>query len=317
MMLLLNEILDLKQRQIGMLSAVGTYIIWGILPIYWNLMEAAGADEILAHRICWSFAFMVLVLTVSNRWDAFKEDIRHLWQNKRRGFLLLLASAVISMNWLTYIWAINHHHVIDTSIGYYINPLVTVLFGVLFFRERLTPSKKVCTLLAVIGIAAMTWQAGELPWVAVVLALTFAIYGALKKELHMSPFSSITAETLFMLPIAVPYVLSIVFSPVNHFHAETPVLALLLMGTGVVTAVPLVLFSYGANLLPLNVLGFFQYISPTINLLLGIFFFNEPFGVAQLSSLGFIWTALVIFTLSEGDGYGKRQQGVEHPGKIR
>lgn len=214
-------------------------------------------------------------------------------------------------------WAINHHHVIDTSIGYYINPLVTVLFGVLFFRERLTPSKKVCTLLAVIGIAAMTWQAGELPWVAVVLALTFAIYGALKKELHMSPFSSITAETLFMLPIAVPYVLSLVLSPVNHFHAETPVLALLLMGTGVVTAVPLVLFSYGANLLPLNVLGFFQYISPTINLLLGIFFFNEAFGVAQLSSLGFIWTALVIFTLSEGGGYGKRQQGVEHPGKIR
>lgn len=295
----------MNNRQIGILSTISTYLIWGILPLYWNLLEAAGADEILAHRICWSFLFMVLLLFLSGRWEAFKADFASLWHEKKRGFLLLLASTVISMNWLTYIWAINHHHVIDTSIGYYINPLVTVLFGVLFFRERLTPSKKVCILLACVGIVVMTWQAGELPWVAVILALTFAIYGALKKELHMSPFSSITAETLFMLPIAVPYVLSIALSSASHFHPELPVLSILLMGTGIVTAVPLVLFSYGANLLPLNVLGFFQYISPTINLLLGIFFFNEAFGVAQLSSLGFIWAALFVFTLSESSRHGR------------
>ena len=186
-----------------------------------------------------------------------------------------MAAFVISLNWLTYIWAVNHDHVIDTSIGYYINPLMSVLFGIVFFRERISGLKKISLLLAAIGIVLMTYQLGKLPWVAVVLAVSFSIYGALKKELHLNP------------------------SPVNHFSLATPDLALFLMGTGVVTAVPLVLFSYGANLLPLNVLGFFQYISPTIGLLLGIFFFHESFGLAQISALGFVWAAIVLFTVAE------------------
>lgn len=282
-----------------MIAALSTYLIWGVLPLYWNLLARAEANEILAHRIIWSFFFMVVVLMVTKRWQSFKEDCRALWQNKKRGAILLLAAFTISLNWLTYIWAVNHGHVIDTSIGYYINPLMSVLFGIVFFRERISGLKKISLLLAAIGIVLMTYQLGKLPWVAVVLAVSFSVYGALKKQLHLNPFSSITLETLLMVPFAVPYIGILMMSPANHFSLATPDLALYLMGTGVVTAVPLVLFSYGANLLPLNVLGFFQYISPTIGLLLGIFFFHETFGMAQISALGFVWVAIVLFTVAE------------------
>ncbi|WP_442766812.1 EamA family transporter RarD [Mitsuokella multacida] len=286
-------------RRTGMMAALSTYLIWGVLPLYWNLLARAEANEILAHRIIWSFVFMVVVLMVTKRWQSFKEDCRALWQDKKRGAILLLAAFTISLNWLTYIWAVNHGHVIDTSIGYYINPLMSVLFGIVFFRERISGLKKISLLLAAIGIVLMTYQLGKLPWVAVVLAVSFSVYGALKKQLHLNPFSSITLETLLMVPFAVPYIGMLMMSPANHFSLATPDLALYLMGTGVVTAVPLVLFSYGANLLPLNVLGFFQYISPTIGLLLGIFFFHETFGMAQISALGFVWAAIVLFTVAE------------------
>ena len=286
-------------RRTGMMAALSTYLIWGVLPLYWNLLARAGANEILAHRIIWSFIFMVVVLMVTKRWQSFKEDCRALWQDKKRAAILLLAAFTISLNWLTYIWAVNHGHVIDTSIGYYINPLMSVLFGIVFFRERISGLKKISLLLAAIGIVLMTYQLGKLPWVAVVLAVSFSVYGALKKQLHLNPFSSITLETLLMVPFAVPYIGILMMSPANHFSLATPDLALYLMGTGVVTAVPLVLFSYGANLLPLNVLGFFQYISPTIGLLLGIFFFHETFGMAQISALGFVWAAIVLFTVAE------------------
>ncbi|WP_259324184.1 EamA family transporter RarD [Mitsuokella multacida] len=286
-------------RRTGMMAALSTYLIWGVLPLYWNLLARAEANEILAHRIIWSFFFMVVVLMVTKRWQSFKEDCRALWQNKKRGAILLLAAFTISLNWLTYIWAVNHGHVIDTSIGYYINPLMSVLFGIVFFRERISGLKTISLLLAAIGIVLMTYELGKLPWVAVVLAVSFSVYGALKKQLHLNPFSSITLETLLMVPFAVPYIGMLMMSPANHFSLATPDLALYLMGTGVVTAVPLVLFSYGANLLPLNVLGFFQYISPTIGLLLGIFFFHETFGMAQISALGFVWAAIVLFTVAE------------------
>lgn len=286
-------------RRQGMLAALATYLIWGVLPLYWNLLARANANEILAHRIVWSFLFMLLVLGLTKRWQRFKVDCRGLWQNKRRGGILLAAAFIISINWLTYIWAVNHNHVIDTSIGYYINPLMSVLFGIIFFREHIGGLKKICILLAAIGIFSMTYQLGSLPWVSVVLAVSFSVYGALKKQLQLNPFSSITLETLLMLPFALPYIARLMMLPENHFSLGTPDLAVFLMGTGVVTAVPLVLFSYGANLLPLNVLGFFQYISPTIGLLLGIFFFHEEFGLAQISALGFIWVALGLFTVAE------------------
>ena len=286
-------------RHLGYMAALSCYVLWGFLSLYWHLLAKAEAYEILAHRILWSVVFMLIVVFSTKRWHVLKTDCRALWQNKKRGALLVTAAIIISLNWLTYIWAINHNHVIDTSIGYYINPLVNVLFGAAIFGETLSAPKRLSITLAVIGISLMTWQIGKLPWVSVALALTFGSYGALKKKLKLDPFTSITLETLLLFPFAFYYVANLTAAGTSHFDPANPTFSLLLSGCGVATAVPLILFSYGANLLPLNVLGFFQYISPSITLLLGIFFFNEPFGITQLFTFGFIWLALLVFSVSE------------------
>ena len=289
----------MEQKKRGITAAISTYLIWGFLPLYWNLLSAASAAEILAHRISWSFVFMLLILAASKRWQAFLQDCSALRQDRRRALLLFGASVMITLNWLTYIWAVNNGHVIDTSLGYYINPLMNVALGVVLFKERLTPSTRLSVFLAFLGVMLMTVQLGKLPWVSLVLAVTFALYGAMKKKLALHPFSSITLETLFVLPVFLPYAVWLSGEPTSQFGWAMPQTTLLLIGAGAATATPLILFSYGANLLPLNVLGFFQYISPTIALLLGIFFFHEPFGAAQLSACACIWAALLIFTLSE------------------
>ena len=288
-----------QNKNFGFLAAFGCYALWGILPLYWHLLAQAEANEILAHRIIWSLVFMLIVVTAANRQKQLKEDCLALWQNKKRGAMLTAAAVIISLNWLTYIWAINHNHVLDSSLGYYINPLVNVAFGVVIFGETLSAAKKLSIALAAIGISLMTWNIGKLPWVSIVLALTFGSYGALKKMLRLNPFTSITLETLLLFPFAFYYAARLNAAGQAHFGTSFPVISLLLAGAGIATAIPLVLFSYGANLLPLNVLGFFQYISPTLTLLLGIFFFNEPFGVTQLFTFGFIWLALIVFTISE------------------
>lgn len=304
----------MQNQKNGMLAALATYVIWGLLPLYWNLLASASAGEILAQRVCWSFLFMLLVLLAAKQWPQFLHDCRALWQDKRRGMLLAGATLLISLNWLIYIWAVNNDHIIDASIGYYINPLMSVLCGMLFFHERLSTLKKGSLLIAAIGIAIMTMQLGHLPWIAVALALTFAIYGVLKKKLQLNPLSSITLETLLMLPAALPYTVYLMQTPANHFGIEASVTALLI-GTGVVTAIPLILFAYGANHLPLNVLGFFQYLSPTITLLLGIFIFHEPFGSDQLFAFSFIWAALLLFTSSEV--LGQKQAAAHEPRPAR
>ena len=288
-----------ENRHLGYMAALSCYVLWGFLSLYWHLLAKAEAYEILAHRILWSVVFMLIVVFSTKRWHVLKTDCRALWQNKKRGALLVTAAIIISLNWLTYIWAINHNHVIDTSIGYYINPLVNVLFGAAIFGETLSAPKRLSITLAVIGISLMTWQIGKLPWVSVALALTFGLYGALKTILKLDPCTCITFETLLLFPFAFYYVANLTAAGTSHFDPANPTFSLLLSGCGVATAVPLILFSYGANLLPLNVLGFFQYISPSITLLLGIFFFNEPFGITQLFTFGFIWLALLVFSVSE------------------
>ncbi len=288
-----------QNKKFGFLSALGCYVLWGILPLYWHMLAQAESNEILAHRILWSLIFMLIIVALTGRMKRLRDDCHDLWRNKKRGALLVAAAIIISMNWLTYIWAVNHNHVIDSSIGYYINPLVNVLFGVVIFKETLSRPKKLSIALAAIGIFLMTWQIGKLPWVSVALALTFGSYGALKKTLKLDPFTSITLETLLLFPFAFCYTSVLTAAGKAHFGPATPILSLLLAGAGVATAIPLILFSYGANLLPLNVLGFFQYISPTMTLLLGIFFFNEPFGATQFITFGFIWLALLVFSISE------------------
>ena len=242
---------------------------------------------------------MLMILSFMGRMVSFWEECKHLWADKSRGTLLALASFLITANWCIFIWAVTNRHVVDTSVGYYMNPLVSVLLGVVCFHERLSKMKWFSIAVAAAGISVMTWELGRFPLIAVGLASTFALYGAVKKKLNLDAFYSITLETFFVLPFALAYVLSLGNDGIGHFTVDDLRTAVFLIGAGAVTATPLVLFSIGANDLPLNVLGFCQYISPSITLLLGIFLFGEPFTRAQLSAFSFIWSALAVFTIAD------------------
>lgn len=287
-----------KHYRLGFFAACSSFIIWGTLPLYWYFLSHVEAGEILSHRIAWSFVFMLFVLIFAGR-KQLKEDLAFLREKTSRIFLLLTAAVLVTANWLTYIWAVTHGHVIDTSIGYYLNPLLSVLLGVVMFSEKLSTPKRISIVLAAIGLALMTWQGGHFPWLALLLAGTFALYGAVKKMLHLQPISSITLETLIVLTPSIIYIYNLHSNSSGHFLTSDVTTTFLLLGAGIVTAVPLLLFSYGANELPLNVLGFIQYISPTLAFVWGIFFFHEPFGTDKLIALSFIWISLVIFTIGE------------------
>ncbi|SEJ21103.1 chloramphenicol-sensitive protein RarD [Propionispira arboris] len=294
-----------KNIRSGAAAAIGSYVLWGILPLYWKFLQEASAYEILAHRICWSFVFMLGLLFFMKKIANFKQTTKILWQDKKRTFLLFLAALLISVNWFVYIWAVNHARILETSIGYYMNPLVSVFLGMIIFKEKLNFWKKVSLFLAGIGILNMTIQFGTVPWISLLLASSFAFYGALKKMIQLDPIVSITLETFMVLPLAMVYLLYLVGIGESHFGFAYPHVTLLLLSTGVVTAIPLLLFSKGANILPLNVMGFFQYLSPSISLCIGVTVFHETFSFIHLFSFGFIWLGLLIFSFSERAAFQK------------
>lgn len=289
----------MQNRKKGLLAALACYFIWGVLPLYWKLLEGASAYEILAHRIIWSFLFMVILLTLLRMGGIFRSTVKDLVSHRLKGALMIAAAFLITANWCIFIWAVNHDHIVDSSFGYYINPLVNVFLGVLLFHERLSKLKWVSIGIALVGIIGMSVELGRFPLISVSLALTFALYGAAKKKLHINPFVSITLETLLVLPLALWYVISLYLSGTGHFLAGDMTMNWVLMGTGIVTAIPLILFSTGANNLPLNVLGFCQYLSPSLSLLLGIFLYHEPFTTVQMTGFSVIWLSLLLFTISD------------------
>lgn len=289
----------LQNRRKGLWAAIACYIIWGILPLYWKLLSGAGAYEILAHRIIWSFVFMTVLLLFLGMGPLFRDTVKSLCTHRIKGALMIAASFLITANWCIFIWAVTHDHIVDSSFGYYINPLVNVFLGVLLFHERLSKLKWLSIIIALIGIIGMSVELGRLPLVSVSLAFTFALYGAAKKKLHINPFVSITLETLLVMPLALWYAGSLYLSGEGHFLMGNAAMNWLFIGAGIVTAIPLVLFSAGANNLPLNVLGFCQYLSPSLSLLLGIFLYHEPFNVVQITGFSVIWISLVLFTISD------------------
>lgn len=289
----------LQNRRKGLWAAIACYIIWGILPLYWKLLSGAGAYEILAHRIIWSFVFMTVLLLFLGMGPLFRDTVKSLCTHRIKGVLMIAASFLITANWCIFIWAVTHDHIVDSSFGYYINPLVNVFLGVLLFHEKLSKLKWLSIIIALIGIIGMSVELGRLPLVSVSLAFTFALYGAAKKKLHINPFVSITLETLLVLPLALWYAGSLYLSGEGHFLVGNAAMNWLFIGAGIVTAIPLVLFSTGANNLPLNVLGFCQYLSPSLSLLLGIFLYHEPFTTVQLAGFSTIWISLVLFTISD------------------
>ena len=280
----------------GLITALGCYLIWGLLPIYWGLLHHISAYSVLAHRIIWSAFFMSFVAILFN-FQQFKKYCIHLKTNVSQLLLLFTASLLVSSNWGLYIWAISNNRVMDTSFGYYINPLLNVVLGVFIFKEKLTFAQWFSVGLATIGIIFISLQMGSTPDLALAIALTFGLYGLVKKKLLIHPFTSIAFEAWLVVPLAILYTTYIDTSSWTAFQHDS-FTAALFVGSGLTTSVPLVLFSYGARLLPLNLLGFLQYLSPTIALLIAIFYFGESFDTNKMIAFSFIWVALGIYTAS-------------------
>lgn len=277
----------------GMLFAAASYVIWGLFPLYFKALQSIPAIEILLNRMVWSLLFMLLVLAWRQQWSwlgAVRRQPRVL-----AGFgasALLLAS-----NWFIYIWAVNNGRVVDSSLGYFINPLVNVLLGFLVLRERLRPGQWAAVALAAAGVAWLTWQAGQLPWIALVLAGTFASYGLLRKTASLGALEGLSLETLLLFPLALGYLTWLTLDGHNAFLAAPAPTQWLLVAAGPITAIPLLLFAYGARRIPFSTLGLLQYIGPTLQLLLGVWLYHEPFSGARLAGFVLIWAALAVYWL--------------------
>ena len=281
----------------GLTSAIGAYFLWGILPIYWKLVSNVSAQEIIAHRIFWSLLFMLAVVILMNRKKQLYEEITQLLAAPTKLLALGMGTIFITLNWFIFIWAVNNNRVIETSLGYYISPLVSILLGILFFRERLSLGQSIAVILAASGVLYMTMHFGSVPWVAIGLALSFGLYGLCKKRAVLSPITSITLETLIIAPFALLYLLYLNYYGIGSFESLS-LTSLFLVGSGIVTPIPLLLFANSANRLSLTMLGFVQYVAPTISLLLGIFLYHEPFTTVHAVSFALIWTALLVFSLA-------------------
>ncbi len=283
----------------GVIYALGAYFLWWILPIYWKLLSNVQPFEVLANRFVWSAVFVLGVILCTGQYEQLKTEIKLIFSDKKRSLAMLGASITISINWGVFIWAVNDGRIIETSMGYYINPLVSILLGVLLLGEELQKPQIIAVLCAFAGVSYMVVQLGFLPWVSLVLALSFAFYGYIKKLLPISALTSIFLETILMFPVVLTYIGYLHKNggtAYEHFGIGTISLMVL---SGAVTAIPLVLFTMAARILPLKLVGFTQYIAPSISLLIGILMYNENFTFTHVVSFGLIWLGLGIFTVSQ------------------
>ncbi|MET3697269.1 chloramphenicol-sensitive protein RarD [Bacillus oleivorans] len=288
-----------QEEKKGIIYAASSYVLWGFLPLYWKWLDHVGSYEILAHRIIWSFFFMVAFLAVTNGFYKIRQTFSYLWEDKKRIAALVSVSALITFNWLLFIYAINSDHIVQSSLGYYINPLVSVLLGIVFLKETLKKLEIFSLLLALTGVLIMTVSYGHIPWLALGLAFSFAIYGLLKKVVKLEASVGLMLETFITLPFALIFVIWLSSGQQSSFLQVDLFTTILMIGSGAVTAIPLLWFAIGAQRIPLNLVGFLQYIAPSLMLLIGIFMYNEPFTVTDQLGFAFIWSALILFTFSK------------------
>ncbi|GLZ30597.1 putative RarD protein [Lentzea sp. NBRC 105346] len=278
---------DIHTRR-GVAYGAGAYILWGLVPAYWPLLVPAGAAEILAHRIAWSLVLMAIVTTALRGW-------RPLRTLSRKGWLMVTAASVlVAANWGTYIYAVNSQHVVEAALGYFINPLVSVVLGVVVLRERLRKTQTVAIGIAVLAVVVLTVDYGRLPWISLVVACSFGLYGLIKKTVPLDSATSLTAESMILGPIAIAYLFTL---SANTFTGHGVGHALLLASTGVVTAVPLLLFGAGARRVPLATMGMLQYLAPILQFAWGVFVMHEPMPASRWIGFGLVWLALLVFTL--------------------
>jgi chloramphenicol-sensitive protein RarD len=278
----------------GILASIGAYIIWGLFPLYWKMLASVPALEILAHRMVWSLVFVAGILLLQKQWG----ELKLILCNPKIIAIYTLLAALISTNWFVFIWAVNAGYTVEASLGYFITPLVNILFGMIFLREQLRPLQWGALLLVIAGVVYLTIQYGGLPWVALILAVTFASYTILKKIAPLNSKQGFCIETLMMFLPAFAYLIFLQHNGVGSFGSTWFISILLALG-GVVTAVPLLLFVAGARLIPLSLSGILQFVSPTLQFLVGVFAFGEPFPLARLVGFSLIWTAMIVY-IAEG-----------------
>ncbi|MDH9630815.1 EamA family transporter RarD [Staphylococcus capitis] len=282
----------------GIFFALGAYVLWGILPIYWELIDHIGAFEILAFRIIFSMIFIILLLVVGRKQrEAFLRDVNQLFTHPVQLVAIIVAGYVITINWGTFIWAVTNGHVLQSSLGYYINPLVSIVLALIFLKERFNKFEWLAIIFALIGVLYMTIKIGEFPFVSIMLALSFGVYGLLKKIVHIDAISSIAIECIVTAPAGIIYV--IYLWQQHHMTFGFNMSSFWLVFSGAVTAIPLILFSAGAKRIPLSLTGFIQYVGPTIMFILGIFVFKEKFDVHQLITFIFIWIGIILYSISQ------------------
>lgn len=292
----------MSESRRGFIFGVAAYGLWGAFPLYWPLLEPAGAVEILAHRVLWSLVTMGLLVVLLGR----RRQFLALWRSRRSLGILGVAAVTIAFNWGTFIYGVNNDHVVETSLGYFINPLVTVLMGVLILGETLRRPQWVAMGIATVAVVVLTVDYGRLPWVALILAFSFGTYGLAKKQADAGAVESLALETVLLAPLAAMYVGWLVAAGRSDFGSHGAGHALLITTTGIVTAVPLICFGAAATRLPMVTIGLLQYLAPTIQFALGLLVFHEPMPAARWAGFGLVWIALMIFTV-EAVNHRRRQ----------
>ena len=278
----------------GTISTVTAFFLWGIFPIYWKALQHVSSTQILAHRIVWSLLFVLFLLSIQRRWRGVKTVLSFY----RHVLTFVVTAYLLGANWLTYIWAINTNQVVEASLGYFVNPLVNVFLGMVFLRERLYRWQKLSVLLALVGVVFLTFRYGRIPWIAFTLAFTFGIYGLLRKTAAAESLVGLFSETAILAPIALTYLAYLGFEGSNAFGSFGLKTDALLTGAGAVTAIPLLLFGYGARRIQYATVGFLQYITPTLILLVGVLIYREPFTSNHAISFGFVWVAIGTYSIS-------------------
>lgn len=278
----------------GLLFALSAYGLWGFLPLFLKALDHIPAAEVVAHRVIWSLPVAGAVLLALGR----TADVKAALRSPRTLAMGALTAAIISVNWGIYVWAIATDRAIETALGYYINPLMTVALGAVLLGEKLSRTQIVAVGLAMVAVLIMTLEAGGMPWISLALASTFAVYGFLRKTLPIGPSQGFFLEVLILTPPAVAYIVWLVASGESHFSTSQPENMLLLLACGPVTAVPLMLYGFGAKLLRISTIGIMQYMAPTIVFLIAIFIFREPFGVWKMAAFVLIWVALALYSWS-------------------
>lgn len=280
----------------GILFALSAYIIWGFLPIYWKQIDTVSSDEIIAHRVLWSFVFMILFIIAAGRWRLFISDLKFIFKEKKKVLALFAASVVITSNWLVYIIAVNAGHILDASLGYYINPLISIILGFLILGERFSKVQWAAIIIVFTGVVYMTAGLGSAPVFSLYLALTFSIYGLIKKTINIDAVYAMAVETFVLAPFALVYIIFLGGTGRADFGMNTE--SLYMIGTGIVTVIPLLLFSLGAARIRLSLIGFLQYVAPTTMLIIGVFMYNEAFTDVHRTAYMFIFSGLILFTVT-------------------